>query len=163
MLIIYENAGTGNNFEQLKPQTRDKIQNAYSVKVAEVRDNTGGFQIEPTLSPQQTIQQIKAEADNLKFSDKSAAIYHVEKHYEEFPPSHKKANIRFNNYWQSSVETIKKSTNVTSFYDQLTGNRSFIFKHTYEEQSKPYYLQTIVNVSRNGIVEIRTYFNFKNK
>lgn len=41
----YENAGTGDNFEQLKPQIRDEIQDAYSAKAAEVGDNIGGIQI----------------------------------------------------------------------------------------------------------------------
>ena len=109
MLIIYENARTGNNFEQLKPQTREEIQNAYSTKAAEVENNVGGVKIEPNLSSQQTIQQIKAEADNLKFSNESAAIYHTEKHYNEFPPSQKISENKFNNYWQSAIETIKKS------------------------------------------------------
>lgn len=102
-------------------------------------------------------------ANCLKFSNKSAAAYHTEKHYNEFPPSHKKEDNRFNNYWQSAIETIKKSTNVTSFYDQLSGSRSFIFKHIYEEGGKPYQLQTIVGVSQDGTVNIRTYFNFTDK
>ena len=109
MLIIYENARTGNNFEQLKPQTQKELQNTYSTKTAEVGDNIGGVQIEPNLSSQQTINRIKAEADNLKFGNESAAIYHTEKHYNEFPPSHKTEDNKFNNYWQSAIETIKKS------------------------------------------------------
>lgn len=163
MLIIYENAGTGDNFEQLKPQIRNEIQNVYSTKAAEVEDNVGEFQIEPNLSSQQTIQQIKAEANNFKFGDESAAIYHTEKHYEELPPSRQNGENRFDSYWQSSIETIKKSTNIISSYDQLSGSRAFVFKHIYEEGGKPYQLQTIVGVSKDGIVNIRTYFSLKKR
>lgn len=158
LLIIYENARTGDNFEQLKPQTKEKMQNAYSAKAAEVGDNIGGIQIKPNLSSQQTIDRIKAEADNLKFGNESAAIYHTEKHYEEFPPSHKTQGNKFNNYWQSAIETIKKSTDVESSYNQLSGGRSFVFNHTYEEGGVTYGIKTIVNVSSDGLVKIATYF-----
>lgn len=156
--VNFLNGGSGENLGQVTPQTRDEIQNVYQAKVAEVGNNIGGIQIEPNLSSQQTIQKIKAEADNLNFDDESAAIYHTEKHYDEFPPSHKTGENKFGSYWQSAIETIKKSQNVTTSYDQLSGNRSFVFNHTYKEKDVNYSLKTIVNVSPEGIVKIATYF-----
>ena len=100
-------------------------------------------------------------ANNLKFSNESAAIYHTEKHYKEFPSNHKTGENKFNNYWQSAIETIKRSSNITSSYEQLNNSRSFIFKHIYKEGDDTYQLQTIVSVSQDGTVDIRTYFNFK--
>lgn len=158
--IAYENSGTRSNFEQLKPQTLEEIQNIYQTKIAEIGDNIGGVQIESKLSSQQIIQQIKVEADNLKFADESAAAYHTEKHYDEFPPSHKTEDNKFNNYWQSAIETVKKSTNVTSSYEQLSGSQSFVFKHIYQEGDDIYQLQTIVGISQDGTTNIRTYFSF---
>ena len=99
--------------------------------------------------------------NNIKFSNESAAIYHTEKHYEEFPPSQKTRENKFNNYWQSAIETIKKSQNVTSSYDQISGSRSFTFKHIYNEQGVEYKIQTIVSISEDGTADIKTYFNFK--
>ena len=97
-------------------------------------------------------------ANNLKFSNELAAIYHTEKHYGEFPPSHKTEENKFNNYWQSAIETIKNSQNVTSSYDQLNGSHSFVSNHTYKEEGIIYGIKTIVNVSSEGVVKIVTYF-----
>ena len=156
----YENAGTGNDLGWVKQQTRDEINNSYQAKLADVGDNVGGIKIDPNLSKEKTIEQIKAKADSLKFGDESAAAYHTEKHYNEFPLSQKTANNQFDNYWKSSIETIKKSDSkkVISSYNQ-SGGRTFIFQHTYEEQGVSYPLQTIVGVSEDGTVNIRTYFS----
>ena len=79
------------------------------------------------------------------------------KHYEELPPSHKNGSNQFDDYYQSAIKTIKKSTEVNSSYSQ-NGNRFFIFKIVYDESEKSYNMQTIVGISPEGKATILTYF-----
>ena len=153
----YESSGNTDNIGQVNQKARDEIQNHYQEKVADIGDNIGGIKIEPNLSLDRTIEQIKSVADEIKFGDESAAAYHTEKHYGELPPSHQEGNNLFNDYWQSAIRTIKKSTEITSSYNQ-NGSRSFVFKHTYNEENEIYSLKTIVGVFIDGTAKILTYF-----
>ena len=158
---VYETSGTAEDIGQINPEIANDMQSAYQQRITEVTDNIGATQITPNLSNEETIQEIKYLADNLKFGNESAAAYHSIKHYEELPPSHFQDNNEFNNYWKSAIQTIKKSTDVESSFNQ-NGSRSFVFKITYNEVEQ-YDLQAIVNVDRSGKVIILTYFRLNKK
>ena len=135
----------------------DDVQTAYQELAKTLpSDKIGSSQIKPELSTTDEISVVK-ELDDVKFSSKSTAVYHAEKHYQELPPSHRQGDGQINNYLNSASETIKSADKVDASFDQ-DGNEVFVFRKSYTEADETFKLQAIVKVTPDGKVILATYF-----
>ena len=156
---VEESAVTPGLPDKINPSILNETQENYKQKVKETENLIGTISIDANLSPEETAQRLKNIADELKFSSESAATYHALKHYKEQPPSHVgRYSTKFEDYYQSAIETIKKSTEIIPGYNQ-NGDRTFKFISSYSDLD--YKLQVIVSVSPQGEGRILTYFQFK--
>ena len=156
---VYQSSEMVGNPGKLNESSLNEALESYKQKVKETENRIGTIKINANLTGDETIQQIKKVANELKFASESAATYHALKHYNELPLSHQdRYATKFENYYQSAIQTIKESSEIVSSYNQ-NGNRSFIFKAIYSEGKKTYKLQSIVSLSPNGNAKILTYFS----
>jgi hypothetical protein len=139
-------------------EARKNVGDVYDALVREIGGRVGSGTIEPNLSPDQTVDRIKA-LHEVTFASESAAAYHGEKHFGELVDVERnKSRSHYDAYMASAQETIKNPTNISSSTTQEGSARSYVFKRNASASDGTVREMTaIVIVTSDGRVILATY------
>lgn len=139
-----------------------QVNAAYDAGAAAMRSHVGSTSIGSGLTNEEAVAKIKA-AGEIKFDSEPAAVYHVEKHGKEPPPSERAgAAATADEFLASAQKTIQNPTTVTPKVTQ-GGARQWHFLREINEGGKVYKMLAIVNLTEDGKTYLATYMNVGKK
>ncbi|HEX5172151.1 MAG TPA: DUF4157 domain-containing protein [Cyclobacteriaceae bacterium] len=150
------NLGDPSAVGKVSTDTFISVSTDYLLGVTEVSGKLGQKKITPGLNDLQAAKAIQTIPD-LAFNSLSAAVYHVEKHHSELPPSMQNAADPGTAYFNAARTAVKSAQQISvNVSPNEAGVRSISFFFHMTESGEKYILRTIVRLDSDGNVSIDT-------
>ncbi|MFC0601341.1 hypothetical protein ACFFHI_23600, partial [Streptomyces palmae] len=122
--------------------------------------NRGGVTADPTLSEDQLVAHIRAQAGQLKFGSTTGAAYHSRAHRGEIPESRREARSFIANY-HAAAETVVKEGRAQFYPVPGGGTRQVRFiAETTDDAGGPVTLTVMIYARADGRVVMATFGSF---
>ncbi len=127
------------------------------------RGGIGTSNVGSAASDADAVAKLRALPD-VKFANESAGAYHVEKHFNELPPSEVLGTSpadRVRAYLASALKTVRTGTATNGVTQD--GTRTVTLLRSFQEAGTKYDLQAIMYLTEDGQAFLATYFNKSKK
>jgi hypothetical protein len=140
---------------RISETARAAVDAAYQRYAGQIGGRTGTQRINPRVTDGELPAALRALPE-VRFSSESAAVYHVQKHTRELPPSERPAARSEGQSYLDSLRLTIQTGDVRVSTPQ-TGGRSITFVRVIDEGGQRYTMRAIVYVGMDGNVVMATY------